>query len=332
MSGNEPNVKPAGSADSYSADGPLRPIKVGLCGFFQSGKSMLINCLLGQEAALSGEGMATTRWTTRYQFAETEQVVFKTEREEPVAVFRQVSDYLACVRKLRDGQPDRLDERLESIRFVDVLTPRRELRGVILVDTPGFGHDDFDDRRAEAAVQELDVIFFVQPNGTAIGDCERKFLAKIAATGRPAVLLQNCKEMSRWCPQNAMNRKHEVTNYAELKRKGVTARYSIGDSASFNFIWHWFGAIPEKRLAPETLGCANGLTVHFPGWDATPDGMAQQMIERSRVPEIQRFVFTPPERSVGVNAYCLGTLHRAAEHWSQAAVQQIQQLKKTVAN
>ena len=42
--------------------------RIALYGFFQVGKSTLINCLLNHYAALTGKGLATTSLTARYRY------------------------------------------------------------------------------------------------------------------------------------------------------------------------------------------------------------------------------------------------------------------------
>lgn len=309
------------------------PIRVGVCGFFQSGKSMLINCLLGREVALSGEGKATTRWTTYYTHSpESEGVLLKPEKGKPVCRFDRVADYLDYLRDLKDGN-DLKDGKCkvpELVCQVEVKLQHPGLERVTVVDTPGFGENNYDDAQAESAVEGLDIILFVQTNEKTFGECERRFLSIITHAEKPTILLQNCKDYeSKWCPSDTRNAKLEGEMLADLKKKGVN-HYPIGSSTAFNFIWHWFGTFPERRDAPETIGAANYLERHFPGWDNQPAGMAEQMIARSRVEEIQRFVFVEPHRSVGVNAHCLGTLHRAVATWSERANEQIQQIKQTI--
>ena len=46
----------------------LSPVRIGLYGEFQVGKSLLVNCLLGDEVALVGDGFSTTPFPITYQW------------------------------------------------------------------------------------------------------------------------------------------------------------------------------------------------------------------------------------------------------------------------
>lgn len=52
----------------------MKPIKFGIVGGFQTGKSTLINCLLGQLVATVGDGRATTHSIVNYVFSESEHL------------------------------------------------------------------------------------------------------------------------------------------------------------------------------------------------------------------------------------------------------------------
>jgi len=299
-------------------------IRVGVCGSFQSGKSLLINCLLGREVALSGEGMATTRWTTVHQYAAKEEVVFRDGAGKHVET-HSLEGYLALLRKLAAPSESK---GLNQVCRVEVSLNLHELDRVVLVDTPGFGHDDLDDAMAAAAVRDLDLVLLVQP-GEAFGEQEIEFLKVIQGLNKPCVIVQNCRELRQWCPELDRNRRIHAGLLDEANASDVT-HYVIGGSGTFNFLWHWFGAFPDRRHAPETIAAATALSRHFPDWQLTPAAAAEEMIRRSRVPVLRSFVFPEPEHSVGVNAYCLGRLHRAVAAWSQKAQEQIQQIKETI--
>ena len=52
----------------------MLPIKFGIVGGFQAGKSTLINCLLGENVATVGDGRSTTHTIVNYLFSKNEHI------------------------------------------------------------------------------------------------------------------------------------------------------------------------------------------------------------------------------------------------------------------
>ena len=54
----------------------MKPFRIGIIGEFQSGKSLLINCLLRRAVATVGKGVATTQTVVCYRYAEKQDEHF----------------------------------------------------------------------------------------------------------------------------------------------------------------------------------------------------------------------------------------------------------------
>lgn len=57
----------------------MKPFRFGIVGEYQSGKSLLINCILHRSIATIGVGVATTHTIVNYIYANKEHVVFRTD-------------------------------------------------------------------------------------------------------------------------------------------------------------------------------------------------------------------------------------------------------------
>jgi len=316
-----------------------RPVRIGLFGQFQSGKSLLVNCLLGEHVAQVGEGHATTRWITTYRYGKSERaVVLTNEQQEFLYAFKTVGEFINTPSGTIMGLVHEKDRTLQ-LANVTVTLDHEPLRFVELVDIPGINHDNHDDAKALDALNTLDVALFVQCE-VAFNEPKIAFLKQIATAGKPCVILRNCTKtsMGNWNPNSDINRQFHGELKEQAKKDAGLHVYTLGESSNYNFLWAWLArfvgeAELDRELAREEFKhIASSVSFYFRGAEALGEARAAAMRSRSRVDEIQRFVSVEPARAVGMNAYCLGTLHRAARAWSEKAQQQIQQIKQTISN
>lgn len=150
----------AGGLRELSVDTRLR---VAFIGEFSSGKSQVINSLLG-DAYLPTGATPTTRVLTEVVYGPTPGVQLTTP-----------DDLVHTI----DLERFRQMESLEEYRRVRVTAPVEWLRDFVLVDTPGLGEPQ--DAAAELVYQELpraDAIVFVLHAQAAFKRSERLFLAE----------------------------------------------------------------------------------------------------------------------------------------------------------
>ena len=60
----------------------MKPFRFGFIGEYQSGKSLLTNCLLQRSIATVGGGNATTHTIVNYRYGEEEYVEYVTDENE----------------------------------------------------------------------------------------------------------------------------------------------------------------------------------------------------------------------------------------------------------
>ena len=157
---------------------------IAITGEFTNGKSTLINCLLHQFISKSGDnGLATTKSYTIYSYSENKE-------------------YMRI--HFRDGQiEDRVcdfnlnaDAFLQSdIEFLNVFLKKPILRGLTLIDTPGFGAEIIDDQKAYESLTKADCVIYIIPfSGLSSYDLSR--ISKIVLDYRlPCLVVMNCKSV-----------------------------------------------------------------------------------------------------------------------------------------
>lgn len=99
---------------------------IAVAGKVSSGKSTLVNALVGRRVAPTDAGECT-KVVSRFRFGRREQIVVHLrDGETRSARF----DDAGCI-------PNRLDLPIEQVDYLEVLLPERQLRSIELVDTPG---------------------------------------------------------------------------------------------------------------------------------------------------------------------------------------------------
>jgi GTPase SAR1 family protein len=129
------------------------PFKLGVVGQFRSGKSSLVNALVGDRVALVDEVEATPA-LTRYYWAPhpTAAIVFRDGRREMMEIQDAIS--LSSERR-RDH------EWLSEIERFEFGYPTTMLQQVEFWDTPGLGGSEFNRRTAESFVREVNAAVWV---------------------------------------------------------------------------------------------------------------------------------------------------------------------------
>ena len=75
-----------------------------ILGQFQNGKSTLLNCLLGGEYAIQGEGLATTNCIVRYTMGDMPEIrVVDNDYRTTVLGTLSKDGFLQCLKEIPDG-------------------------------------------------------------------------------------------------------------------------------------------------------------------------------------------------------------------------------------
>jgi len=129
------------------------PFKLGVVGQFRSGKSSMINALVGDKVALVDEVEATPA-LTRYYWAPrpTAALVYRDGRREMM----EIEELIAISSERR-----RDHEFLSEIERFEFGYPAAMLQQVEFWDTPGLGGSEFNRRTAESFVREVNAAVWV---------------------------------------------------------------------------------------------------------------------------------------------------------------------------
>jgi len=124
-------------------------VTVLLAGQYQNGKSTLINCLLGGKYAVEGEvdGLHTTAYRTVYAYSPDKVRYYKV-----AAGGRRVL--------LKGGLSTTIDRKSGDVHF-EAEIPSPMLKTMTLVDAPGWGAEDSDDKQAEQSLQNVDFVVYL---------------------------------------------------------------------------------------------------------------------------------------------------------------------------
>ena len=207
---------------------------MGIIGEFQSGKSLLINCLLRRSIATVGEGVATTHTVVNYRYAYKANEHF---------VYRRVDGklYDESIEKLHEQDKD------ESIACINVFLKDKFLKDYELIDIPGFGANATDSRTAKGALRDIDFALLIVSNDKAIGVDSDTFkeLQELRTYNIPYYFILNCINFDRWNCRNGQNidiaeRDLELLDFYKpaifpLEENGINI---------VNLMWYWYEQCP----------------------------------------------------------------------------------------
>lgn len=126
----------------------MKPLRIGIIGEFQSGKSLLVNCLLQRPIATVGSGVATTHAVVNYRYS---------NRDNEYFTYRKYNGktYSRSVEELCDHDTE------EAIDFINVFLKHNFLKAYELIDIPGFGSNTTDNNSAQKALRNIDFALLI---------------------------------------------------------------------------------------------------------------------------------------------------------------------------
>lgn len=210
-------------------------IRFGLIGEFQSGKSLLINCILHRSIATVGLGYATTHTIVNYRYSEFEEYV-------------EYIDNNGSRHVLPVNGIDRIDMSTD-ILVVDVYLSNKILKDFILTDMPGFGANKKDDSVAQKTLLDLDFAILVASNDKAIGAESSTFsyISELRQYNIPYYFILNCRDKDKWNCNEKANINIAMDDL-ELLSFYPPIKYPLKDDCIniVNFMWYWY-SICEKN-------------------------------------------------------------------------------------
>lgn len=227
----------------------MKPIRVGIVGVYQSGKSLLINCLIKRSLAVVGNGNATTHTIVKYQYGEDEKVECRVEGKTRLSSFDE----------LRQLNQDASAE--EIVITVDCPL----LKKFTLIDMPGTGYDETDNSAASKAIKDLDVAIVIESNFKAIGSDNSSSFKAIHLLNRkkvPYYFVMNCSNMvdDHWNPYSDWNENLAINNRAKLDvGPPITSPFRDRQVPIVNLMWYWYSIADENDALLNQSAIKNNL-------------------------------------------------------------------------
>jgi signal recognition particle receptor subunit beta len=282
----------------------IRP-KVVIVGCFQNGKSTLVNCLLDDRMARTGDGQKTTPFNTIYSYGEYNELSFEFETgwsdPQPGADGRAPIDLY-----FSNGFD------LDGVRSAHIKAWKPILDSIDLMDTPGFNADETDDETAKNGLDQANYVIVVV-NNKGLSDIEERIITEISRRGLQFAIVMNCTFTNKWHPKSKVNAEIAESISMRLSNLGFkpnsidqvarTSGSQEGIVWPCNLLWFWMASghyesdpdrTPEDRLADKELVRAEFLKRGLRPEAVNPLSLA----EESNVIPLRRFLKTYPWRNI----------------------------------
>ena len=205
-------------------------IKIGIVGLHQSGKSLLINCLLGRNISKVGDGNATTHTSVTYSFSKEEYANYKDQNG-----FHEVE--VNDVKSLSTN---------ESIDTINVFIDNPLLRKYTLIDLPGTGYNESDNVTTKVSLDQIDCAILVATNVKELTNASSFYTTTLAVLKQkeiPYFFVLNCVKKDYWLPKNKHNRTLLESNLELLQ--DYPPLFSDEDPI-VNLMWYWCSIADES--------------------------------------------------------------------------------------
>ena len=212
----------------------MRPIRFGIIGEYQSGKSLLINCLLRRPIATVGVGMATTHTVVNYLYAAKEYVAYVT---------KEGTRKVISIDKLRN-----LDTETD-VSEINVYLSNAFLKDYILTDMPGFGANEEDDVVARKVLRQIDFAILIAWNEKVMGANSESFIEikELKTFNVPYYFYVNCTNSDRWGCDEIENVKIASEDLSLLNFYKPSS-FPLGEKSVniVNLMWYWFSICKDS--------------------------------------------------------------------------------------
>lgn len=210
---------------------------VAIVGGFQIGKSTLVNCLLDDRYAPTGNGLRTTAASMLFRYGEAEEAwLFHGDNPQGERLTRRQDVFDPS----REVAPD-VWFRISAWKPV--------LQNVDIVDTPGYNAQDEDDKSASSAIAASSVVVIVQAAKTMDDIC-RAIVREACVPGKRCLFLLNCTNPECWSPDDPHNAEICAAIEAELTSMGVADFFlRVGERLvhPVNALWAWYATGQSSR-------------------------------------------------------------------------------------
>lgn len=206
----------------------MKPFRFGFIGEYQSGKSLLTNCLLRRSIATVGGGNATTHTVVNYRYGEKEHVEYVDDKQE---------HHCIPMNELK-----KLDT-ATNIEVVDIYLTIDFLKSYTLTDMPGFGANAVDNEIARKALPDIDFAILIASSDKSFGEEADSFrnLRALKAHRIPYYFVLNCTKIDRWRCDDEGNMVIAQKDFGMMSFY-PPSRYPLETSGIniVNLMWYWY--------------------------------------------------------------------------------------------
>lgn len=213
----------------------MKPLRIGIIGEFQSGKSLLINCLLKRSIATIGVGTPTTHTVVHYRYTDKSKEYFVYYKDNGFTHYGSIEKLEEC-------------DKEQDIDFINVFIKDDFLKEFELIDIPGFGANTADNCTARKALQNIDFALLIASNDKAIGadSYTLKELKQLQICNIPYYFILNCINIDRWKCSNSLNIDIAEQDLSLLSfYKPMCFPLNENGINIVNLMWYWYNLCPQ---------------------------------------------------------------------------------------
>lgn len=207
--------------------------KIGIIGLHQSGKSLLINCLLKRTISKVGTGTATTHAPVYYYYSEEEYAEYSSSQGCHIITPNEVMNY--------DCE--------DSVEWIHVYLNNTLLRNFTLVDLPGTGFNTKDNTTMREALLELDFAILLATDVKEYTEASSFYsntLNLLKEHDLPYFFVFNCTKLERWSPNNKQNREIAKSDLDLLQHFEPLSLSDDGEYPLVNLMWYWCSIVDSS--------------------------------------------------------------------------------------
>lgn len=213
----------------------MKSLRFGIIGTYQTGKSLLVNCLLGRYVSSVGKGNGTTHSIVNYYYSPMECIV---------VVDSKGNQKKLSIDKLHLYDTD------DSVTQIDVYLDCEFLKSFILTDTPGVGYMKSDNEKAIDAIKNLDYAIVILPNNKELSYADPLYqnISVLNSYNIPFFWFMNCVDVTKsekWDTDSEINHVLYRRN-ADLLAPFHPIDFAFLDQSRIvNLIWYWYSICPD---------------------------------------------------------------------------------------
>lgn len=204
----------------------MQKTKIGIVGLHQSGKSLLINCILKRVISKVGTGSATTHTPVYYDYSDDEYAEYFDNSGCHQITPEDVVNY--------DGK--------ESVDKIHVHVDNTLLKAYTLIDLPGTGFNMSDNTTTAQVLKELDYAILLATDVkeyTSSSSFYSNTLELLKKNNIPYFFVFNCTKIERWSPNNKANIDIANSDLELLQKFEPLTLLEEHEYPLVNLIWYW---------------------------------------------------------------------------------------------